>query len=205
MKKLFTLIYVFTLLSVKGQNTLHPNCDSVIIDNLTKHFYVNTYSDNGDIASQAFYINDSKYKYVIYNKKKQIEEMAYLNKDKNIVDYKVEFNPNGLMKSVFYGFDEYFVSDSVKETGEVFNFIKLDGYRIFFYDNGNKKEEFSIINAQLNGEYKEYHENGALKTKEYYYNGVKKGMVFHYDEENNLIKTDTLFLPVGVFPTKAKK
>ena len=51
---------------------------------------------------------------------------------------------------------------------------KMNGFFREYYENGRLKTSGSFVNDLKNGEWKEYSEDGKLKSKEKYENGIKK-------------------------------
>ncbi len=75
----------------------------------------------------------------------------------------------------------------IKESGS-YNFSgkfkdgKRDGLWLYFFDNGQLKEEFNYKDGLLNGSTKIYDEGGLLKEKGFYKNGSKDGFWKRYAE-----------------------
>ena len=59
---------------------------------------------------------------------------------------------------------------------------------ITYYPNGNKCEEYSIINGVIEGSYVHYYLNGQVYISCNYLNNKKHGIYEKYNEKGNLIK-----------------
>jgi len=80
-------------------------------------------------------------------------------------------------------YNKYKINNCYRET-EIIYYYKLD--TVAFSANINnfiKKKYFTI-----NGEYKEYHDNGQLKNHRFYSNSLLDGDFFEYTDDNILIR-----------------
>ena len=59
---------------------------------------------------------------------------------------------------------------------------------ITYYPNGNKCEEYNIINGVIEGNYFHYYLDGRIYISCYYKNKKKHGTYEMYNEEGHLIK-----------------
>lgn len=59
---------------------------------------------------------------------------------------------------------------------------------IFFYKNGNKRQEYTVKEALPDGIYKEYYENGNIKIEISYKKGIFDGFVREYNINGKLIR-----------------
>lgn len=89
---------------------------------------------------------------------------------------------------------DYFISGELQWEGQLTNAGNsdnqndiMDGRCIWYYKNGNVKDEFTYKNGVLNGTFIEYHENGELKGKGIYLNGELWGEYVRYSEDGNEI------------------
>jgi len=72
--------------------------------------------------------------------------------------------------------------DVVKKEGI---YDTANGNKIIYYENGNIKAEYYLLNGELNGQTKAYNENGILERTGNFINGIENGKFIEYDEEGN--------------------
>ena len=66
------------------------------------------------------------------------------------------------------------------------------GLHSYYYEDGNKKtEEYSNNSGVRFGKFKEWYDNGQLKSRGEYENDEKNGVWSHWDINGNLISTET--------------
>lgn len=82
-----------------------------------------------------------------------------------------------------------------KKNGEIHykNYFKSSGYKIiWYYENGQIKEEASFKNNKFDGDRTLYFPNGNLKFKSAYVDGLNNGFTYSYDE-NNFLKSKSFW------------
>jgi len=65
------------------------------------------------------------------------------------------------------------------------------GISIFYFDNGNFKEERPYINGKVEGVVKQYYINGNIKLIYSIYDGKREGNTTYYDEKGEVLKNVT--------------
>ena len=55
-----------------------------------------------------------------------------------------------------------------------------------FYDNKQLKEQYTIIDGEIEGDFVDYHENGKVRSKIQFHNGVLVRTMYCYDESGQL-------------------
>jgi antitoxin component YwqK of YwqJK toxin-antitoxin module len=79
----------------------------------------------------------------------------------------------------------YFESGKLEEVHTWKN-GKINGLTQLYYENGNLKAEYTILNEIYSGVYKEYYSDGKLKSVKNYSNGKLNGLIQLYYETGNL-------------------
>ena len=165
--------------------------DTVFFDNLKKDYKIILHYVTGQKNFEIYYKNNHKYKTLEFDKNGGIVELSFPYNN-YYSHMKVQYFSNGKRKSEQLMMGVAYCTDTINN--EVIEVMRIDGYYVYYYENGNKSSEVFVNQGKKNGEYKEYYENGSLKLKGYYYNDTLSGLLYHYDDKSNLTRTDTLFL-----------
>ena len=111
--------------------------------------------------------------------------------------------PNGQKQSqgamihgVEYGRWQYWTDEGVLIQVTDFFKGKVHGAIIYYYGNGNKKNEGEFYFNMQKGPYKEWYRNGQLKESGFYQFGFKDSLWTYYHENGHRIKT-LKFTPEG--------
>jgi antitoxin component YwqK of YwqJK toxin-antitoxin module len=88
--------------------------------------------------------------------------------------------------------NDFFKSNSI--TAYTIDLIKKagvydphNGKKTDYYDGDIVKAEYTLLNGEINGEFKVYHYNGKLMKVGSYTNGLEDGLFQEYDDEGKLI------------------
>ena len=90
---------------------------------------------------------------------------------------------NGKIESLTGELKKWYESGKIKQEIKANN---GEGYRIDYYENGNKEEYKKYIKGILNGEQLEWYETGKIRKQEFYINDKKNGVYKEWYENNNL-------------------
>lgn len=92
-------------------------------------------------------------------------------------------------EKIYFENDVAVATETFDAKGELLGlqgFIKDGSYKEY-YDNGNLKTEKTVINAKTSGTLKAYYPNGVLQSEAYYLAGRLNGGVRIYSENGNLL------------------
>ena len=95
---------------------------------------------------------------------------------------------------------DYFISGELQWEGQLIYVDKYDnkndimeGKCVWYYKNGNKMDDITYKDGELNGDFTEYYENGEVKAKGVYLNGELWGQYRSFSEEGNEIVENNVF------------
>jgi antitoxin component YwqK of YwqJK toxin-antitoxin module len=92
-------------------------------------------------------------------------------------------------EKIYYENDVVIATETFDAKGELLGLqgVIKDGSYKEYYDNGNIKTEKTVINAKTSGTLKAYYPNGVLQSEAYYLAGKLNGGVRIYGESGNLM------------------
>lgn len=88
-------------------------------------------------------------------------------------------------------YKEYYPNGILKTEGSYKNCkYKTNNKAVLVGTCGNEEKKDSIKKGILNGEWKDYYENGKLKSKANYFCGIEQGSFFYYNENGTILSID---------------
>jgi uncharacterized protein len=165
------------------------------------------YFEDGTLKQKGIYLNDEKDSiWINYHENGKVFKIKNLMND-TPVDTSKYYDPKGdfMFSLIFneFGLSGYqystsnglkTVNISSKDSGIIktfylngnksaelsYKFGMLEGKQIYYYSNGNKFQDYFLINDKLDGISNEYYENGKPKFTENYLLGLQHGKSVYY-------------------------
>jgi len=81
----------------------------------------------------------------------------------------------------------YYLNNKIESVIPMLDSLK-HGLSMYYFENGNLKEERPYINGKVEGVVKQYYENGKLKELFSIYRGKREGITTYYDENSGMIE-----------------
>jgi antitoxin component YwqK of YwqJK toxin-antitoxin module len=143
-------------------------------DDFAKHGRFVRYHDNGAIAEEAQYVNDT-----LDGERKLFYPGGQLES--------LEVYKKGVLDGPFRRYHE----NGALYIEQEFRKGVMDGFSLRYYPNGQLEEKVTIRNNEENGPFVEYHQNGKIKaegTYTYEDGAMEQGELKEYDENGVLIR-----------------
>ncbi len=137
--------------------------DSVAVDKevVIPNVYVQKNESNVVVHSDTFFVSGKQYSGFLFQ--------LYPNQ-------KDTFSLESLYHGVLHGVQKKWYPNKKLLEERAYTFNKKNGKQIAFWDNGNKKFEFTAVKDTYEGEMKEWSENGNLFHLAHYLNGQEEGV-----------------------------
>jgi antitoxin component YwqK of YwqJK toxin-antitoxin module len=155
--KLYSLIGLLLLMGSCSQN---PSKEATILTPSIPPIYTLKFSANISINNDTIFLNTIKYSGYLY-------QLQSNNRDTILVEGYVNGLQNGISK-------KWFANNKLMEQRFYFN-GKKNGTQLAFWENGNKKFQFTAKDDAYEGEMKEWKVDGKLIHLANYKNGQEEG------------------------------
>jgi antitoxin component YwqK of YwqJK toxin-antitoxin module len=151
---------------------------------LCKYYYKSTSNCIGLLQNETNYEEGYRHgECKSYDKNGRLEELSNFENDCIVGDY-YKYK-NGILETKCEYYKDEYMGESL--VGDYINYYCSDSD-----DDGKIKNICTYEDGAKNGEYREYYNNGILKTLGNYTHNCKQGFEYRYDETGNLI--DKVFI-----------
>lgn len=154
--------------------------------------------ENGNLKVEMNYFNENQCQVSLYNVDgKHIADGFYYNQVKDSLWRYFDDNTGNRVSEEFYRKDIpykqwiVFYSDG-KTPSEIYNYDKgkKEGLQTTFFENGQKKEQWTCQKSVITGDVTYYHPNGKVRCNGQYENDVPVGIWTYFDEDGKITVKD---------------